>query len=190
VIGRRHLEAVVEPRPAIGLDDVLAWSAIALACVALATRQVGDAALAITVGVGVIGLTVSSGDAEDRPIDSSRWVIAVVVGVAAFAAARMLVILPPEPTHLYPLFGNVVAAFAEEALFRRLLFGRLLRWGAATAIIGSALAFALVHLPAYGSWAFGVDLAAGLLFGWQRWVARSWVAPGVTHAVANVLQLL
>jgi len=191
VIDVRRLNLASESRQAARFDQVLAWSAIALACVALATRQIGDAALAITAGVGVVGLLVPSSSSEAvGAIEWGRWTVPMAVGVGAFALTRLVVVLPAEPTHLYPLFGNVVAAFAEEALFRRLLFGRLVRWGAATAIVGSAVAFAAVHLPAYGSLAFGVDLAAGLLFGWQRWVTRSWVAPGVTHAIANVLQLL
>jgi membrane protease YdiL (CAAX protease family) len=190
VIAAPRLQADPRARPRPGLDEVLAWSAVGMACVALATRQVGDAALAVTAGVGVVGVAVPSGHGRERPIEWSGWLIAVVLGVGAFTGARLLVVLPPQAPHLYPLFGNVVAAFAEEALFRRLLFGRLLRWGAAAAIVGSAVVFAVVHLPAYGSWAFAVDLAAGLVFGWQRWVTRSWVAPGVTHAVANVLQML
>ncbi|HEX3214994.1 MAG TPA: CPBP family intramembrane glutamic endopeptidase, partial [Actinomycetota bacterium] len=41
------------------------------------------------------------------------------------------------------------AAVAEEALFRRVLYERLLRFGVVVAVIGSAGVFALVHLPAY-----------------------------------------
>jgi hypothetical protein len=35
-----------------------------------------------------------------------------------------------------------------------------------------------------------VDLAAGVLLGWQRWATGSWTASAVTHAAANVLMVL
>jgi hypothetical protein len=57
------------------------------------------------------------------------------------------------------------------------------------AVAGSALCFALVHIHAYGGWVVPIDLAAGALLGWQRWVSGGWAAPGVTHVVANLLAL-
>jgi membrane protease YdiL (CAAX protease family) len=82
---------------------------------------------------------------------------------------------------------GVLAAVAEEALFRRLLYARLLRHGTAAAVLGSAALFALVHLPAYGTAALPVDLGAGLLLSWQRSASGRWTVPAVTHAVANLL---
>ena len=60
----------------------------------------------------------------------------------------------------------------------------LLRLGVPLAVAGSALLFALVHLPAYGVAAFPVDLGAGLLLSWQRWASGTWTVPAATHAVA------
>jgi len=81
----------------------------------------------------------------------------------------------------------LVAAVAEEALFRRVLYERLLRFGVAAAVVGSAGVFALVHLPAYGVAAMPVDLGAALLLSWQRYASGRWTVPAVTHAVANLL---
>ena len=81
----------------------------------------------------------------------------------------------------------LVAAVAEEALFRRVLYERLLRFGVVAAVGGSAVVFALVHLPAYGLAAMPVDLGAALLLGWQRYASGRWTVPAVTHAVANLL---
>ena len=64
---------------------------------------------------------------------------------------------------------------------------RLLRLGTVAAVVGSAVAFALVHLPAYGTAALPVDLGAGLLLSWQRFAAGRWTVPAVTHAAANLL---
>ena len=57
-------------------------------------------------------------------------------------------------------------------------------------MVGSAVLFALVHVTVYGLWVFPLDLAAGLVFGWQRWVSGSWRPSAVTHVVANLLVML
>jgi len=109
------------------------------------------------------------------------------VGVAAFAAGRPAGV-PFSPWAL-PL--SILAAAAEEALFRRAAYGAIdARLGAAAAIGGTAVLFALVHVPLYGVAAFPVDLGAGLLLGWQRWASGNWTVPAATHAAANVLAVL
>jgi membrane protease YdiL (CAAX protease family) len=85
---------------------------------------------------------------------------------------------------------NTVAAVSEEAFFRRLVYGVLRPDGQAVAVWGSAAGFALVHLTVYGAWVVPLDLAAGLVFGWQRWATGSWWSSAVTHAGANLLAIL
>ena len=85
---------------------------------------------------------------------------------------------------------GVMAAIAEEALFRRLAYARLLRYGAGVAIIGTAVAFALLHVPFYGIEVLPVDLGAGLLLSWQRWASGTWTVPAATHAAAELLAVL
>jgi membrane protease YdiL (CAAX protease family) len=97
---------------------------------------------------------------------------------------------PKLPAGTLALGFTAVAAVAEEALFRGALYGRLERLGAAPAIAGSAVAFALIHLPGYGLPALPVDLGAGLLFGWQRWASGRWTVPAATHAAANLLAVM
>src|SRR5207248_3741533 len=76
---------------------------------------------------------------------------------------------------------NLLAAVGEEAFFRRFLYDRTARWGPAAAIAITALVFAAIHVPAYGTAAFPVDLGAGVLLGWQRWASGTWLAPAATH---------
>jgi membrane protease YdiL (CAAX protease family) len=116
---------------------------------------------------------------------------ATIVGAAAVAAS-VLVAGPPAPLRLVALAlpMNAFAAVSEEALFRRLLYGRLERFGAPAAIGVSAVAFAAIHLPLYGIVALPLDLGAGLLFSWQRFESGSWAAPAATHVAANVLASL
>jgi membrane protease YdiL (CAAX protease family) len=85
---------------------------------------------------------------------------------------------------------NTLAAVSEEAFFRRFLYGRFVTLGAIPAVAGSAVLFALVHLPAYGLAALPVDLAAGFLLSWQRWASGDWTVPAATHVVANLMAVL
>ncbi len=116
---------------------------------------------------------------------------ATIVGTAAVAAS-VLVAGPPAPMRLAALALplNAFAAISEEALFRRLLYGRLERFGAPIAIGATAVAFAAIHLPLYGAVSLPLDLGAGLLFSWQRFASGTWAAPAATHVAANVLASL
>lgn len=108
------------------------------------------------------------------------------VGMAALVAGRP--VSAPLGAWVLPL--AVLAAVAEEALFRRAAYGRLERYGAPAAVLGSALLFAAVHVPLYGGAAIPVDLGAGLLFSWQRWASGTWTVPAGTHVVANVVAVV
>jgi Type II CAAX prenyl endopeptidase Rce1-like len=116
------------------------------------------------------------------------WVLPLGIGVLAVVGAGLLG--GPAGERRVGLAGGglaMVAAVAEEAWFRRLLYDRLLRFGVAAAVAGTAVAFALVHLPAYGVAAMPVDVGAALLLSWQRYASGRWTVPAVTHAVANLL---
>lgn len=116
----------------------------------------------------------------------------LAVGIAAFAVGRLLLAgsPPPAPATALVVALNTLAAVAEEAFFRRLVYGALLGGGPVLAVGGSALLFAAVHVTVYGLWVLPLDLAAGLLFGWQRQATGSWVVPAITHAAANLLVVL
>jgi membrane protease YdiL (CAAX protease family) len=161
-----------------------------LGCMALWARPPAAwGALGVTVAVGVLGLLAS----HPLPQNSTRpslpiWAV-VVIGTGAFVTARAI---GPPPVGAVTVSSAVAAAIvgiAEEAFFRRLVYGWLLRWGAPAAVGLSALVFAIVHLRAHGVVALPLDLAAGLVFGWQRWACGRWEVPGLTHVAANLLQL-
>jgi membrane protease YdiL (CAAX protease family) len=111
-----------------------------------------------------------------------------LIGFGAIGLATSMsgpVVRVPFAAWALPL--SVLAAVAEEALFRRVAYGWLVPWGVPVAIVGSAVLFAIVHVPLYGVAVLPVDLGAGLLFGWQRWATGTWTVPAATHAAANVL---
>jgi membrane protease YdiL (CAAX protease family) len=117
--------------------------------------------------------------------------IALGVGLAALGLAA----IAAGPSAPLPVAGTAVAlsllaAVAEEALFRRAAYSALERHGPGLAIATTALLFAAVHVPLYGVAAFPVDLGAGLLFGWQRHATGSWSVPAATHAAANLFAVV
>jgi membrane protease YdiL (CAAX protease family) len=160
------------------------WAVAALGLMALAGRPVGWTAPLVTAAVGTAALLVPADGNDRRGVP----LVSGAVGLSALLATRAL--LPPVAPIAATAAGvaaSIVAAVAEEALFRRVLYERLSRWGIPVAVVGSAVAFAAVHLPAYGLAAAPVNLGAGLLFGWQRWASGGWGVPAATHATANVL---
>jgi membrane protease YdiL (CAAX protease family) len=120
-----------------------------------------------------------------------RRVVVLALGIAAVAVAAWLARpVPPLPGGTVALGLGLLAAVAEEALFRGALHALLERHGALLAVGVSAFVFALVHVPSYGLAALPVDLGAGLLFGWQRWASGRWTVPAATHAAANLLAVI
>lgn len=156
---------------------------------ALALRPVGGAGLAVTIAVGFVAMAPPLPALDATPAHR-RWLMPLAVGIGGFVVARLLLTAPAPPVRTWVILANVGAAVAEEAAFRRLLYGWLLRWGSVIAIAVSALVFAAVHVPWYGTEAFWVDLGAGLVLSWQRWASGSWSVPAITHSAANLLQLL
>jgi membrane protease YdiL (CAAX protease family) len=122
---------------------------------------------------------------EDGPLG---WGVPLAFGLVAVAGAGV-VAGPVAERRVGAVAAGIalLAAVAEEALFRRVLYDRLLRFGVVAAVVGSAVVFALIHLPSYGLAAMPVDLGAALLLSWQRYASGRWTVPAVTHAVANLL---
>jgi len=161
-------------------------------CAALAARSPATpCVVVVTAVVGMIGaLAPVPGPGGGSGPGAARWLGAVGLGIAAFALGRWVHSpVAPVPITAVALTANLTAAVAEELFFRRLGYGWLARWGTAWAIGGTAILFAVVHVPAYGMQALPIDVAAGLLFGWQRWATGSWTAPAVSHMAANLLQM-
>lgn len=139
----------------------------------------------LTIGLASIAVPVERVRARLAPG------FVLLMGFAAVALSASVAGTPvPLPWSPAALPLSMLAAVAEEALFRRLAFARLERFGAVVAVAGSALLFGLVHVPAYGLAALPVDVGAGLLFGWQRWASGTWTVPAATHAFANALVVL
>jgi membrane protease YdiL (CAAX protease family) len=91
----------------------------------------------------------------------------------------------------------VVVALPEELFFRGFLLRlleqrfppkrRVLGGGVGLALVLSALAFALIHLPKDGDPRALATFFPGLLFGWMRSATGSILASTLTHAGSNIL---
>jgi membrane protease YdiL (CAAX protease family) len=116
----------------------------------------------------------------------------LALGSAAFVAGRILTggLAAAHPLFVRALVLNALAAVAEEAFFRRLLYGLVAPFGTAAAVTVSAAAFAVAHVTVWGLWVLPLDLAAGLLLSWQRAASGRWWVAAATHVLANALALL
>ena len=189
------------PRPAVAAPRA-AVLVVAAGCAALTARPLlfevasGRPAAVVTMlflsllAVSLRWPTAAAGTVTTTSLRAALPVLAI--GIGAFAVGRALLAgsPPPAPATAFVVVLNTLAAVAEEAFFRRLVYGALLGAGPVAAVVGSAVLFAAVHVTVYGFWVLPLDLAAGLLFGWQRQVTGSWAVPAVTHAAANVLVVL
>jgi membrane protease YdiL (CAAX protease family) len=167
-----------------------------MGAVSLALRPVGWGGVVATVAVGMVALAAEPSQA--RVPKAGGWVRSpspagvLAVGLLAVAAARVAGAPLPGPASAVGVGASLAAAVAEEALFRGVLHGAVerLRAGPVLAIGLPAALFALVHVPGYGPGSLPVNLAAGLLLGWQRHATGAWTIPAATHAAANLIRFL
>ena len=180
----------VQAREAWAATIVIVVGTAVLVLRPLAAAPSGTRVSLFAVSYLTIGLASIAVPAErDRARLAPGFVL--LMGFAAVALSASVAGTPvPLPWSAAALPLSMLAAVAEEALFRRLAYARLERFGAVVAVAGSALLFGLVHVPAYGLAALPVDVGAGLLFGWQRWASGTWTVPAGTHAFANALVVL
>jgi len=126
-----------------------------------------------------------------QPERTGRVLFCLLAGLGAFAVGRFIGGgHAPAPPTLRVVAASSLAAVAEEAFFRRLLWAVLRPGGVVLAGLGSAALFAVAHVTVYGWWVLPLDLAAGLVLAWQRWASGSWAVPALTHVVANLLVVI
>jgi len=182
------------------LATVIGSGACALGCGMLAARpallaSVPDPTFALVVLFGAllaIGIVMPLPHDTLRASSATAGVpIALVIGVIAFGAGRVIVGgIAPAHFAIPVVLANTLAAVAEEVWFRRLCYGLLAPAGPFVAVTGATVLFAAVHVAIYGWWIVPLDLAAGALFGWQRAVSGSWTVSAATHVIANLLVVL
>jgi hypothetical protein len=187
----------VRTEPAAWINPAIPAAVVLSGCILLAARPAllnataHPTALLMILFATLLAVAVAWPGVRREPARLSIAALILILGVTALMLGRLLGggHAPAAPT-IRLIAANTLAAVAEEAWFRRLCYDVLLDAGPLWAIGGSAVLFALVHLGVYGVWVLPLDLAVGLLLGWQRWASGSWHAPAVTHVLANVLVVI
>jgi membrane protease YdiL (CAAX protease family) len=84
------------------------------------------------------------------------------------------------------LLVTALVAITEEALLRGVLFAHVTQLhGDRAAVLITAVAFAVLHVPLYGWQVLPLDVAVGVVLGILRLVSGTWVAPAVAHVLAD-----
>ncbi len=150
--------------------------------------------MAFFVALGVVGAAwpVVRRIGVDALVGAGLSLAVLGMGALAFVAGRVVVAVPMRSNGLALAVAlNALAAVAEEAFFRRYLYGLVASWSSpAVAVCVTAALFALVHVTVWGWWVLPLDLAAGLILSWQRAATGRWSVPAITHVLANTLALL
>jgi membrane protease YdiL (CAAX protease family) len=141
--------------PAAGLAFAACLTALALAAGTRLTFNRRDLGIGLAGAAVLCGPAALAGGFGARPLAGLGGWLAVVTVVAA----------------------------AEEAFLRGSLYDAL--GHPAAAVAGSALAFALLHVPLYGWRTVPLDFAAGVVLGLVRHRSGSATAPAITHVAAD-----
>lgn len=165
--------------------------AVTLRVLVAGVNGAGSPIAGVTFGAALLVVTAACG--MQRPKLGMRH-------VAWGAGAAAALCIPPlvqrlvhggvdEPAGTLPLWAAVVTlvAVAEELLLRGALFEAAVRWrGECQAIVITAVAFSLLHVPVYGWHVALLDLAVGVALGVLRVVAGSVSAPVLAHVLADL----
>jgi membrane protease YdiL (CAAX protease family) len=123
-------------------------------------------------------------------------------GLASLHAPRLALTegTPPSPGTIsaeWCLVQWLVVGLPEELFFRGFLLHkleqrfpprrRILGGGVGLALVLSAVAFAVIHLPKEGDPRALATLFPGLVFGWMRSATGSILASTITHGASNIL---
>ncbi len=157
------------------------------------THRPVEALVVMFTALLAVGACWPAPPGERQPRKTQGWATGAVLatGLGAFALGRILGGGSAPTSAVATVIAlNTLAAVAEEALFRRLVYNSFLPGGPAAAIVASTVLFAIVHVTIYGLWVLPLDLAAGLILSWQRWASGSWHVPALTHVLANVLVVI
>lgn len=145
------------------------------------------------------GLALLSGWRPRRP-SRTAWLGDIALGLGAGAllcalplAHRLASGVPAVPRPAWGLvatwsLATLGVAIAEEVLLRGALYDAVhAACGTeVAAVLVAAVAFALIHLPLYGTGALPLDLGVGVFLGCLRLASGGVVAPATAHAAADL----
>jgi membrane protease YdiL (CAAX protease family) len=165
-----------------GLDALAVGAAFGLALGALALVGAGGAGTGRRPSHRGVLVSVGAGAAFGLMLVALAW-----TGAALGGSMFVPGLGRPAAPFLPWVVITVLVASAEEALLRGRLFDAIRRdGGVVAALLGTTLAFALLHVPLYGWNVVPLDLAVGLALGGLRLATGGVVAPATAHTVADL----
>jgi membrane protease YdiL (CAAX protease family) len=133
---------------------------------------------------------------EQKRVSFANMTSFLIIGVGAtcltsllrisVAGFRQRFIIPPQEFSAVWLVSGIIAAVAEEILFRRIILNRLKPFGDKEAVFISALAFGLCHMS---FWSFLFAFALGLIFGQITVSANTIRYSCILHIANNILMV-
>jgi membrane protease YdiL (CAAX protease family) len=175
-----------------------AWLSAGLGSAALARSAFIGAGSAGAFLVGTVfaltllGLALAAGwrPALPRPGSLGVGVVGglILIGIPELVgpSSRAVIGMRPDPFLAWVAVTALVVT-AEEALLRGALLSALdAAGGPAVAVVGSSIAFALMHVPVYGWSVVPLDLAAGAFLAGLRYLTGGTAAPTMAHLLADM----
>lgn len=193
--------AVLVPRRAWATELRIAAGLVGLAAAVLLRVRLAGVDGARSVGAGLAFGVLLAGLAvalRTRRVASRRASVLQAIGCgvlgalvlcvpAAIRHADGLTTALPLGGYLPWALGVIVVAIAEEMLLRGSLFAQVQRrFGMVAAIVLTSVAFALIHVPLYGTAVLPLDLAVGVWLGALRATTGSVLAPATAHVLADL----
>jgi membrane protease YdiL (CAAX protease family) len=163
-----------------------------------------SAALLLRITIG--GVNVAQSQTAALVFATSLFILSAAVGIKSkintniviFGIAGGVFLIIPALLFYhsnYRPYGSylswaIVASFvalAEEAFLRGALYKVIqVNLGTSIAIIIPAILFALLHIPLYGWHVLPLDFTVGIFLGGLRTASGSWLAPGISHVLADL----
>ena len=111
--------SAIRARPPVWVMPTIA----VLGCVALLMRSLSLRALVPTVAIGIAGMLIPTARAASVP--RAGWLAVSALAIGAFSIVRHTADALPNGMRWQAIAATTIAALAEEAFFRRALFGWL-----------------------------------------------------------------
>ena len=175
-----------------------AWLSAGLGAAAVArsaftgTGSAGAFLVGTVFGLTLLGLALAAGWRPALPRFGSLGVGIVggliLIGIPELVgpSSRAVIGIRPDPFFAWVAVTALVVA-AEETMLRGALVSALdAAGGPAVAVVGSSIAFALMHVPVYGWGVVPIDLAAGALLAGLRYLTGGTAAPTMAHLLADL----
>jgi membrane protease YdiL (CAAX protease family) len=165
--------------------------------ISLSGVNIGTFVIIIPITIFMLRNLPVKKDSEKKKINLIDIIFLFIIGLGsiliintlriAFLGFEQNVIILPQRFSLILLFSCVVAAIAEEIIFRKIFLDRLRVFGNREAVFISAFAFGLCHM---NLWSFLFAFFLGLLWGQITLYSNTVRYACILHAINNIVIII